>query len=223
MIYWLGGLLAGIALLILGIASNFGVAVTLWWVGALIIGALFTGLFLLMPVPALLSEWKFFVDGQASAGAVAFDHIVWALQHRKSPLDVVQVRRLKLAGGEGRDYLEMAAGCLAALSPASPTARICTSAGRSGCGSPPCISCSWPSRESGRCCCNGDPSCTWHCATTTPGRCGKSCTVSRGKAGRRCDRPGAPAGPGHRQAGHARRRVRHRRVVPGWPQGVSGP
>ena len=110
MIYWLGGLLAGIALLILGIASNFGVAVTLWWVGALIIGALFTGLFLLMPVPALLSEWKFFVDGQASAGAVAFDHIVWALQHRKSPLDVVQVRRLKLAGGEGRDYLEIGRG-----------------------------------------------------------------------------------------------------------------
>jgi hypothetical protein len=110
MIYWLGGLVAGIALLILGLAAGFGVAVTLWWVGAVIAGLLFTGLFLLMPVPAQLSEWKFFVDGKASAGPVAFDHIAWALQQRRSPLDVVQVRRLKLAGGEGRDYLEIGRG-----------------------------------------------------------------------------------------------------------------
>ncbi len=110
MVYWLGGLVAGIALLILGFAAGFSVAVTLWWVGAVIIGLLFTGLFLLMPVPALLSEWKFFVDGKASAGPAAFDHIAWALQQRRSPLDVVQVRRLKLAGGAGRDYLEIGRG-----------------------------------------------------------------------------------------------------------------
>ena len=110
MVYWLGGLLAGIALLILGFAVGFSVAVTLWWVGAIIIGLLFAGLFLLMPVPALLSEWKFFVDGKASVGQVAFDHIAWALRQRQSPLDVVQVRRLKLAGGEGRDYLEIGRG-----------------------------------------------------------------------------------------------------------------
>ncbi len=110
MIYWLGGIVAGIALLILGVAVGFGVAVTLWWIGASIIGVLFTGLFLLMPVPAQLSEWKFFVDGKASVGPVAFDHIAWALQQRRSPLDVVQVRRLNLAGGEGRDYLEIGRG-----------------------------------------------------------------------------------------------------------------
>jgi hypothetical protein len=110
MVYWIGGLLAGIVLLILGLAASFGVAVTLWWVGAVIIGLLFTALFLLMPVPAQLSEWKFFVDGKASAGPVAFDHIAWALQQRQSPLDVVQVRRLKLAGGESRDYLEIGRG-----------------------------------------------------------------------------------------------------------------
>jgi hypothetical protein len=110
LVYWIGGLVAGIVLLVLGFAVGFGVAVTLWWVGALIIGLLFFGLFLLMPVPAQLSEWKYFVDGKASAGPVAFDHIAWALRQRRSPLDVVQVRRLKLAGGESRDYLEIGRG-----------------------------------------------------------------------------------------------------------------
>ena len=51
-----------------------------------------------------------FVDGKASAGPAALDDTAWALQHRQSPLEVVQVRRLRLAGGEGLDYLELGRG-----------------------------------------------------------------------------------------------------------------
>lgn len=107
MVYWVSGLLAFIPLAILGLIVGFGVAGVLWVIGAVVFGVLFLCLYWLVPVPAQLSEWKFFVDDKASVAPVTFDHIAWALQQRQTPLDLVQVRRLKLAGGEARDYLEL--------------------------------------------------------------------------------------------------------------------
>jgi hypothetical protein len=107
LVYWLSGLLALIPLGILGLLVGFSAAGTLWTIGAVVFGVLFLCLYWLIPVPAQLSEWKFFVDGKAPIAPVAFDHIAWALQQRQTPLDLIQVRRLKLAGTEARDYLEL--------------------------------------------------------------------------------------------------------------------
>lgn len=82
-------------------------AFALWYIGAALVGLLFLCLYWLIPVPAQLSEWKTMVDDKAAAAPVIFDHIAWALQRRQTPLDDARVRRLKLAGGEGRDYLEI--------------------------------------------------------------------------------------------------------------------
>jgi hypothetical protein len=107
-IYSVAGVASAVLLTILAvIGAGFGLAITLWWIGAAVAGLLVLLLFLLTPVHAQLSEWKFFVDGQAQAAPVAFDHIAWALQQRQTPLDAVQVRRLKLAGRQSRDYLEL--------------------------------------------------------------------------------------------------------------------
>lgn len=115
-LYSVGALLAGLVLLLYGLVTNgFGTAVALWYIGAAVFGLLFACLYWLVPVPAQLSEWKFFVDGKASAAPVTFDHIAWALQQRQTPLDMVQVRRLKLAGGEARDYLEIRRGLFSGL------------------------------------------------------------------------------------------------------------
>jgi hypothetical protein len=43
----------------------------------------------------------------AAAAPVAFEHITWAIRRRETPLDLIQVRHLNLAGGQGRDYLEL--------------------------------------------------------------------------------------------------------------------
>jgi len=115
-VYSVGGLVAGFVLAILAlIGMGASAAVSLWSIGAVVIGLLFLCLYWLIPVPAQLSEWKFFVDGKAHVAPVTFDHIAWALQQRQTPLDMVQVRRLKLAGGEDRDYLELRRGLFSGL------------------------------------------------------------------------------------------------------------
>ncbi len=109
--YLVGAVVAGIVLLILAfIGLGFDTASRLWLIGAVLAGILFGCLYWLIPVPALLSEWKFAVDDQGAAAPVAFEHIIWALRRRETPLDSLEVRRLKLAGGESRDYLELRRG-----------------------------------------------------------------------------------------------------------------
>jgi hypothetical protein len=109
--YFVGAAISGIVLLILAVIGlGFSVASTLWLVGAVVVGILFGCLYWLIPVPALLSEWKFAVDDQGAAAPVTFEHIIWALRRHETPLDSLQVRRLKLAGGESRDYLELRRG-----------------------------------------------------------------------------------------------------------------
>lgn len=107
---------SGVVLAILALAGlGARPAITLWAIGAAIVGLLFLCLYWLIPVPAQLSEWKFFVDGKAAVAPVTFDHIAWVLQQRQTPLDKLRVRRLKLAGGESRDYLEIRRGLFSGL------------------------------------------------------------------------------------------------------------
>ena len=110
-LYFLGGFVSGIVLLYLHLLGlPVGVAVTLLVVGAVLTAIAFGCLYWLLPVPALLSEWKFSVDDKAAAAPVTFEHITWAVRRRETPLDLIQVRRLNLAGGQARDYLELRRG-----------------------------------------------------------------------------------------------------------------
>ena len=79
--YLVGAVVAGLVLLILGwIGLGFGTAAKLWIIGAVLTGILFGCLYWLIPIPALLSEWKFAVDDQGAAAPVTFEHIIWALR-----------------------------------------------------------------------------------------------------------------------------------------------
>jgi hypothetical protein len=110
-LYFLGGFVSAIVLLFLHLLGlPVAVAVTLLSIGALLTAIVFGCLYWLLPVPALLSEWKYSVDDKAAAAPVAFEHITWAVRRRQTPLDLIQVRHLNLAGGQGRDYLELRRG-----------------------------------------------------------------------------------------------------------------
>jgi hypothetical protein len=110
-LFFLGGFVTVIVLLFLYLVKlPVGVVTTLGTVGAVLALIVLGCLFWLLPVPALLSEWKFSVEDKGAAAAVAFEHIAWAARRRETPLDLIQVRHLKLAGGQSRDYLELRQG-----------------------------------------------------------------------------------------------------------------
>ena len=113
-VYWLvfifGAIVAGIFFAIVGAVIGFKGAVTIYVICGFLSGLVLLCLYWLLPLPVLLSEWKFSVDGKGAAGAVAFEHIAWTLGQRETPLDSVQVRRLRLPGDTTRDYLELRRG-----------------------------------------------------------------------------------------------------------------
>jgi hypothetical protein len=109
-VWWVGGFLSAIFCAFVGLAGGFGLGITLWVVGGGITGLVLACLYWLLPHPALLSEWKFSVDDHGAAAPIVFDHIAWALGRRGTPLDSLQVRRLRLAGEGPRDYLELRRG-----------------------------------------------------------------------------------------------------------------
>lgn len=107
LVYAIAGGVSGFVLSILGFVGLGFVAAFIWIAGGFLAGLVLAGLFLLIPVPALLSEWKFSVDGKAAAAGAAFEHINWAINRHETPLDWHGIRRLHLAGGQARDYLEL--------------------------------------------------------------------------------------------------------------------
>ena len=110
--YALGGFLATLffgLLALIGIMSA-GTAARLWEIGSVIFWIVYVVMYLLIPVPTLLSEWKLSVDDKAAAAPTTFEHIAWAARRHETPLDSIQVRRLRLPAGESRDYLELRRG-----------------------------------------------------------------------------------------------------------------
>jgi hypothetical protein len=81
---------------LLGLRSPGGLGVLL----LLILGA-----FSFVPVLASISEWKFLVDGKGPAAADTFAHIAWVMKHRETPVDKLDVRRVRLGRRASRDYL----------------------------------------------------------------------------------------------------------------------
>jgi hypothetical protein len=108
-VWWIGGFLAAIVCAVLSLGMGL-FAWILFAIGACITGLALACLYWLLPHPALLSEWKFSVDDQGAAAPVVFDHIAWALGRRATPLDSLQVRRMRLPGEGPRDYLELRRG-----------------------------------------------------------------------------------------------------------------
>ena len=110
LVYFAGAIVAGIFFLVVAAATGGAGALR----GYVICGALtwivLWCLYWLLPLPVLVSEWKFSVDGRGAAAPAAFDHIAWTLRQRETPLDSVQVRRLRLPGTGERDYLELRSG-----------------------------------------------------------------------------------------------------------------
>jgi len=109
-IFFVGGALAAVFFLILGVSGVGLAAFNLWYICALLSSIALGLLFWLLPLPALLSEWKYLLDDKGAVGPMTFEHITFALQRRQTPLEAVQVRRLRLPGGEIRDYLEIRQG-----------------------------------------------------------------------------------------------------------------
>ena len=106
-VLWVGGFVSAVFCFVLSLGAGPNVGITLWTIGGVITSFTLACLFWLIPQPALLSEWKFAVDGQGAAAPIVFDHIAWALGRHATPLDSLQVRRLRLAGEGQRDYLEL--------------------------------------------------------------------------------------------------------------------
>jgi hypothetical protein len=106
-LYWVGAVISGIVVAILFFAANLTALLLLWYVVG---GLLFLGLvilWLLLPVPIQVAEWKFFAEGRAPAGPAVLNHMGWAFAQREAPVDMIQIRRLRLHSRQERDYLEV--------------------------------------------------------------------------------------------------------------------
>jgi hypothetical protein len=92
-VFWGFSVIALLVLFVLGMRS-LGVLWLLALVG-----------FSFVPVLASISEWKFMVDGKGSVAPDTFAHIVWVMRQRETPVDKLDVRRVRLGHRASRDYL----------------------------------------------------------------------------------------------------------------------
>ena len=124
---------------ILGSVTLMGLLLAVWWLVMGVVAWWF-------PIWASISEWKFMVDGKASAAATAFQHITWAFEQRRSPVDRVRVHRLSFGRTRKAANTSMFRRALlpGIRGPASRMGKTCTSGGR-------CGGASQPYTSSGRC------------------------------------------------------------------------
>jgi hypothetical protein len=111
-IYAIGAFLSGIPVILLSLLG-LGVLGILWTIVGVIFFIALAVAYWFLPVTALLSEWKFLVDDQGHAWQATLAYTQGALQRRQVPLDNAEVRRITLAAGESRDYLEIRRGIFA--------------------------------------------------------------------------------------------------------------
>jgi hypothetical protein len=111
-IYLIGAFLSGIPVLVLSLAG-LGILAILWYIVGVVLAIALFIVYLIVPVPALLSEWKFLIDDKGAAWQATLVHAQGALQRRQVPLDAAEVRMISLAAGESREYLELRRGIFA--------------------------------------------------------------------------------------------------------------
>ncbi len=95
--------------LIMSAATKSGFFMGAYFLGALVSGVAVAGFWFFKPFPALLSEWKFSVDGKGAAERTAFEQIAYSFQQRRTPVEKIGIRRITQAGMT-RDYLEVRSG-----------------------------------------------------------------------------------------------------------------
>ena len=108
-LYFVVGFVLFIAAAIMSAATKSGFFMGAYFLGALVAGVAVLGFWFFKPYPALLSEWKFSVDGKGAAAATAFEQIAFSFQQRRTPVERVGIRRIT-QGGETKDYLEVRSG-----------------------------------------------------------------------------------------------------------------
>ena len=146
LVYVAGAVVARAVLLFLGaVGLGYGSAARVWTLLAIVIALVFACVYWLVPMPALLSEWKFSVDDRAEAAAATFEHLAWAVKRHETPLDLIQVRRLRFGGGQSRDYLELRREIFTGYISCFGYGRDLYLGWTSGSGSPRCATCSWGS------------------------------------------------------------------------------
>jgi hypothetical protein len=69
----------------------------------------------LLPVPALVSEWKLTLDGKADAAHDALDHVAAVLRDRDLPIGTIEAKELSLDGQPDRVYLQVREGFFSTL------------------------------------------------------------------------------------------------------------
>lgn len=69
----------------------------------------------LLPVPALVSEWKLTLDGKASAAHDALDHVTASLEDRSLPIGTIAAKDQPVPGQPDRVYLQVREGHFTAL------------------------------------------------------------------------------------------------------------
>ncbi|HZV74652.1 MAG TPA: zinc ribbon domain-containing protein [Conexibacter sp.] len=99
------GLATVILLVIGGTGSTARSLVGFVWIGAFVV-------YLLMPIPVSLSEWKTLVEGSGARAQEVFGHVGYALRRRRVPVDGIGVRQLSQPGHPRRDYLHVRHGIL---------------------------------------------------------------------------------------------------------------
>lgn len=124
-IYWVLAAVSGIFFTIIGISQissevsevQYGQGVSLpgafqvYLILAALFAVVFLVAFLVSPIPAILSEWKFLVDDKGAARPIVFDHVIYAFRRRNTPVDHIGIRRLTSIQDAGiRDYLEVRRG-----------------------------------------------------------------------------------------------------------------
>jgi hypothetical protein len=113
-----------IVLLVVGGTMSLALAQNTTLAGIMVIGGTFINLvwslgllcaYWLLPVPALVSEWKLSLDGRATAADDALDHVAGALHDRALPIGTVDAKELAVSGQPDRKYIQVRESYFSAL------------------------------------------------------------------------------------------------------------
>ena len=108
--WWVTGLIAWIMCLFVALATKSGAIFVLYFLGAGATALALIALWLFMPIPAMLSDWKLALDDKGASRDKTFEHIAWSFGRRQAPVSSTRVRRISQPQAAEREYLEIKDG-----------------------------------------------------------------------------------------------------------------
>lgn len=109
-LWFCGGVVSLPFFLVVAVVTRLAALTVVWIVCGAITWIVLWIILFFSPVPAMLSDWKYSVDGKAEVAASAFEHITWALRNRHTPIKSLRVRRISQPFFPTRDYLVLREG-----------------------------------------------------------------------------------------------------------------